>query len=235
VDTNLISRRGHRVRRAALSLAEDTGFAEQLYLSQRTQGSQSSFISRRGHRVRRAALSLAEDAGFAEQLYLSQRTQGSQSSFISRRGRRVRRVFLLLFFLHQKYTKMQINQITSLVIEECIKIHKDLGPGLLESVYEEILCYRLGKRGVPYKRQEDIPVYYENNKMGVGFRADVIVEDKVIVELKSVDHIPQVFYKKLNTYLKISKLSVGLMINFNVVLLKDGITRIVNKYDDENE
>ena len=125
---------------------------------------------------------------------------------------------------------MEINQITSIIIEEAIYIHKELGPGLLESVYEEVLYYRLTKRGLEVKRQKGIPVVFEEVKLDLGFRADLIVEDKVIVELKSMDIIPPVHYKRTVTYLKLTKIKVALMINFNVMLLKEGIKRIVNNY-----
>ena len=125
---------------------------------------------------------------------------------------------------------MEINEITSIIIEECIYIHRELGPGLLESVYEEVLYYRLTKRGLEVKRQKGIPVIFEEVKLDLGFRADLIVEDKVIVELKSMDIVPPVHYKRTVTYLKLTKIKVALMINFNVMLLKEGIKRIVNNY-----
>lgn len=125
---------------------------------------------------------------------------------------------------------MEINDITSIIIEESIYIHKELGPGLLESVYEEILYYRLVKRGLFVERQKGIPVIFEEVRMEVGFRADLIVENKVIVELKSIEVIPKVHYRKLVTYLKVSKIKVALMINFYEELLKNGIKRIVNDY-----
>ena len=125
---------------------------------------------------------------------------------------------------------MEINDITSIIIEECIYIHRELGPGLLESVYEEVLSYRLTKRGLFVERQKGIPVIFEEVKMEVGFRADLIVEKKVIVELKSIEIIPPVHYRKVVTYLKLSNLKVALMINFYEELLKNGIKRIVNNY-----
>ena len=125
---------------------------------------------------------------------------------------------------------MEINEITSIIIEEAIYIHKELGPGLLESVYEEVLYYRLLKRGLHVSRQQGIPVIFEKVKMEIGFRADLIVENKVIVELKSMDIIPPVHYKIVVTYLKLTKLKVALMINFNEILLKNGIKRMVNNY-----
>lgn len=125
---------------------------------------------------------------------------------------------------------MEINNITGVVIEEAIRIHNDLGPGLLESVYEEILFYRLNKRDLYVKRQTPISLYYEEVKMDVGFRSDLIVEEKVIVEIKSVESIASVHSKILLTYLKLTGITVGLLINFNESVLKNGIKRIVNNY-----
>ena len=125
---------------------------------------------------------------------------------------------------------MEINDITSIIIEESIKIHRDLGPGLFESVYEEILYYRLAKRGMHVQKQVPIPVYYEEVKMDVGFRADLIVDNRVVVEIKSIELVAPVHYKQVLTYLKVTGLKVGLLINFNEALLKDGIKRIVNNF-----
>lgn len=125
---------------------------------------------------------------------------------------------------------MEINDITGIIIEEAIKIHSDLGPGLLESVYEELLAYRLNKRGLTVKRQTPIPVYYEEVKMDIGFRSDLIIENKVIVEIKSIEAIASVHPKILLTYLKLTGITVGLLINFNESILKNGIKRIVNNY-----
>lgn len=125
---------------------------------------------------------------------------------------------------------MEINDTTSIIIEECIYIHRELGAGLLESVYEEVLSYRLTKRGLFVERQKGIPVFFEEVKMEVGFRADLIVENKVIVELKSLDIIPPVHFKKVVTSLKLTKITVALVINFNEILLKNEIKRIVNNY-----
>ncbi len=125
---------------------------------------------------------------------------------------------------------MEVNEITSIIIEESIKIHSDLGPGLFESVYEEILSYRLIKRGLHIQKQVAIPVFYEEIKMEVGFRADLIVESRVIVEIKSIEMVAPVHFKQVLTYLKLTGLKVGLLINFYEALLKDGIKRIVNNY-----
>ena len=121
-------------------------------------------------------------------------------------------------------------KLAKIVVDLCMKIHKTLGPGLLESVYEAALIYELKKLGISVcNRQVDIPVIYEDIKMDIGFRADLIVDNKVIVELKSIENIQSVFTKsKLLTYLRLSNMKLGLLVNFNVELIKDGITRIAN-------
>jgi GxxExxY protein len=123
---------------------------------------------------------------------------------------------------------MTENEIANLVVQTAFDIHVKLGPGLLESVYEEIMFYELTKLGIRVERQKSIPVFWEDLKMDIGFRADLIVENKVIVELKSVEQIAPVHPKQLLTYLRITNKKLGLLINFNEKLIKDGITRIVN-------
>jgi GxxExxY protein len=120
------------------------------------------------------------------------------------------------------------NVLSEIIIGKSINIHKKLGPGLFESVYEEVLFYELTKEGLECRRQITIPVFYESLKMDIGFCADLIVENKVILELKSVENILPVHKKQLLTYLKLTGIKLGLLINFNENLLKDGITRIVN-------
>lgn len=120
------------------------------------------------------------------------------------------------------------NDLSKIILDCSFKIHNVLGPGLFESVYEEALIYELQKHNIACKRQVEIPVKYETIIMEIGFRADIIVEDKVIIELKSLESIKQVHKKQLLTYLKLSNLKLGLLINFNVEMLKDGIVRIVN-------
>lgn len=110
----------------------------------------------------------------------------------------------------------------------CFKIHVQYGPGLYESVYEEIFCYEWQKNGISFVRQYPIPLVHEEIKMEAGFRADVLIEDRVIVELKSIEMLAPVHYKQVQTYLKLSGCKLGLLINFNVALIKDGIHRIVN-------
>ncbi len=125
---------------------------------------------------------------------------------------------------------MEINQITHIIIEEAIRIHRDLGPGLLESVYESVLTKRLEKRGLVVRRQVEVTVEYDGEQHDVGFRMDMLVEDRVIVELKSVETLPLVAYKVVTTYLRFADKEVALLINFGEEMLKDGLHRIVNKY-----
>lgn len=105
-----------------------------------------------------------------------------------------------------------------------------MGPGLLESVYEEIICYELDKRDILYKRQQDVPVFYDEMQMNIGFRADIIIDNKVIIEVKSVEALAAVHHKQLLTYLKLTDKKVGLLVNFNVPLMKQGIVRLVNNF-----
>jgi GxxExxY protein len=125
---------------------------------------------------------------------------------------------------------MEINEITGEIIDASIKIHKTLGPGLLESVYEEVFHYELTKRGFLSQRQAPLPVIYEEIKMDLGFRLDLLVEERVIVELKSVETVTPFFKKKVLNPLRLANLEVGLLINFNEELLKNGIIRLFNNY-----
>jgi len=123
---------------------------------------------------------------------------------------------------------MTENEIAKIIVNVAYNIHVKLGPGLLESVYEEILYYELKKQYLAVERQKAIPVVWEKIKMEIGFRADLVVENKVIIELKSIERIAPVHPKQLLTYLRITNLKLGLLINFNEKLIKNGITRIVN-------
>ena len=123
---------------------------------------------------------------------------------------------------------MTENEIATTIVDLCFKIHKKLGPGLLESVYEEILFYELTKLGLKVERQKPIPVIWDEIYLDIGFRSDLVVEDKVIVELKSVETLSKVHSKQILTYLKITNTKLGLLINFNEALIRDGIYRIVN-------
>jgi GxxExxY protein len=130
--------------------------------------------------------------------------------------------------LRENDIAMTENEISKIVVDTAFKVHLRLGPGLLESVYEEIMFFELHKAGLIVERQKPIPVYWDEVKMDIGFRADLIIENKVIIELKSIEIIAPVHPKQLLTYLKITGLKLGLLINFNEALIKDGITRIVN-------
>lgn len=123
---------------------------------------------------------------------------------------------------------MHENTIAATIVNSSFKIHKTLGPGLFESVYEEVLAYELRKEGLDIKRQQTIPVIYEGIKLELGFKADIIVNDKVIIELKSVEKIQPVHPKQLLTYLRLTNMKLGLLINFNEALIRDGIQRVVN-------
>jgi GxxExxY protein len=123
---------------------------------------------------------------------------------------------------------MSENEITQSIITTAIGIHRQLGPGLLESVYEEIMHYELKSKGLQVQRQVKIPVIWDDLIMPIGFRADLIINRKVIIELKSVESVHSVYPKQLLTYLKLTNIKLGLLINFNEALLKNGITRVVN-------
>jgi GxxExxY protein len=124
------------------------------------------------------------------------------------------------------------NELTERVIGACIEIHRSLGPGLLESTYEECLCYELSIAGIGFERQKPLPVHYKNVKLDCGYRLDLVIEQKVIVELKTVENLLPIHEAQLLTYLKLSGLSLGLLINFNVPILKSGIKHIVNNFQD---
>ena len=127
---------------------------------------------------------------------------------------------------------MTENEIAQQIVDAAFKIHKTLGPDLLESAYQAILIYELQKRGLILEAEKQVPVIYESIQLDIGFRADLIVEDKVIVELKSIDQIAPVHKKQLLTYLRLSDKRLGLLINFGAPLIKDGITRIANQLDE---
>jgi len=125
---------------------------------------------------------------------------------------------------------METNEITGLILDTFIKIHSVLGPGLFESVYEEIGAYELNKKGLYVERQKAIPVIYDNLKFEDGFRADLVVEKKIIVEIKSIEALSPVHYKLVMTYLNLMNLKDGILVNFNVDLLKDGFHRVFNNH-----
>ncbi len=121
----------------------------------------------------------------------------------------------------------EINRLTELVIGCAIEVHSALGPGLLESTYEMCMCRELALRAIPFDRQKPIPVIYKGVKLDCGYRADLIVDNRVLVEIKSVDQTCAIHDAQLLSYLKLTGLKVGLLINFNVRMLKEGIRRKV--------
>jgi GxxExxY protein len=120
------------------------------------------------------------------------------------------------------------NEIAKVVVDTAYKIHKKFGPGLLESAYAAVLAYELSKQGLPVAIELPIPLVYEGVRIDVAYKADLVVDNKVIVELKSVERTAPVHYKQLLTYLKLADRRLGLLINFGAPLIKDGITRVVN-------
>jgi GxxExxY protein len=129
---------------------------------------------------------------------------------------------------------MTENAIAKEIVDAAFRIHTTLGPGLLESVYQTVLAYELGRRSLRAVSQQTIPVVYDGIRIDTGFRADLVVEDKVIVEIKSVEVLLPVHKKQLLTYLRLADKRLGLLINFQVALIKDGITRIVNGLEDDD-
>jgi GxxExxY protein len=122
---------------------------------------------------------------------------------------------------------MEINEITQKIIGCAIEVHKALGPGLLESAYEECLVFELDKAGLSIKRQQPTPVVYKDIKLDCGYRIDILVENSVVIELKVVDEFNPVHEAQILTYMKFSKKKIGLLINFNVTVLKNGIKRYI--------
>lgn len=129
---------------------------------------------------------------------------------------------------------MTENEIATQIVDAAYKIHTTLGPGLFESVYETIMEQELTKRGLKVLRQRPLPVVWENVHLEAGFRVDLIVENRVIVEIKSVECLAPVHRKQLLTYLRLADKRLGLLINFDTGLIKDGIARVVNRLEDQN-
>nr|WP_315151761.1 GxxExxY protein [uncultured Flavobacterium sp.] len=123
---------------------------------------------------------------------------------------------------------MTENELSRVVFNCDLKVHQSLGPGLLESAYEECLFYELKKTGLEIQKQKPLPLIYEEVKLDVGYRLDILVENKLILEIKSVDALNDIHFAQLLTYLKLTNCKLGLLINFNVVLIKNGIKRVVN-------
>ena len=124
---------------------------------------------------------------------------------------------------------MDSNKLSSKIIGAAIEVHKNLGPGLLESTYEECLCFEMSLRGLSFQRQKPLAIEYKGNKLDCGYRLDIVVQDAVIIELKACEKIEPIHKAQLLTYLKLSGLNLGLLLNFNTPVLRDGIVRIVNQ------
>ncbi len=129
---------------------------------------------------------------------------------------------------HGVAIERQENDISGKIIGAAIEVHKKLGPGLLESAYEECLCCEMALRGIKFKRQVPLPLNYKGVDLDCGYRLDLLVEDKVIVELKSIEGLEPIHEAQMLTYLKLRNAWLGLIINFNVIMLKDGVRRLVN-------
>jgi len=127
---------------------------------------------------------------------------------------------------------MNINRLSSKIIGAAIEVHKALGPGLLESAYEECICHEFNLRDLSFERQKHLAVSYKGKKLDCGYRLDVVVENAVILELKSCDRIEPIHKAQLLTYLKLSGLNLGLLLNFNMTVMRDGIVRIVNELNE---
>ncbi len=132
----------------------------------------------------------------------------------------------------QRTPRIEENEISSVVMNEAIALHRALGPGLLESVYEAILAKKLTDRGYEVKRQVPIPLVYDDLEFDIAFRADIVVENKVILEIKTVEKLNNAHKKQLLTYLKLSEMKLGLLLNFSAELMKHGTLRVVNQLDD---
>ena len=133
-----------------------------------------------------------------------------------------------MYFVVKKKIVMTENEISKVVFDASLKIHKVLGPGLLESAYEACLFYELKKTGLKIERQKTLPLIYEDVKLDAGYRIDIIIEDKFIIEIKAVEALNDVHLAQLLTYLKLSDCKLGMLINFNVSLIKNGIKRVIN-------
>jgi GxxExxY protein len=123
---------------------------------------------------------------------------------------------------------MTENELATIAVDICYKIHAVLGPGLLETVYEAAFAYELDKREIPYLRQPPIPVYYEGVVLDIGFRADIIMGGKLLVEIKSIENLEKIHHKIVINYLKLTEIKLAILVNFNVNLIKEGIHRKIN-------
>ncbi len=127
-----------------------------------------------------------------------------------------------------KFNMITENELSKIVFNCALKVHQNLGPGLLESAYEECLFYELNKTGLEIQKQKALPLVYEEVKLDIGYRIDIIIENKLILEIKSVEALNDIHFAQLLTYLKLTNCKLGMLMNFNVALIKNGIKRVVN-------
>ena len=127
---------------------------------------------------------------------------------------------------------MDINQLSSKIIGSAIEVHKVLGPGLLESSYQKCLCHELRLRSISFENEKPLPLVYKGKKLDCGYQMDIVVENAIILELKSFEKLEPIHKAQLLTYLKLSNLKLGLLLNFNVPLMRDGIVRVVHELDE---
>lgn len=127
---------------------------------------------------------------------------------------------------------MNENLVAKRVLDACFTIHRALGPGMLESIYERVLAFEVRQAGLRFRRQAPVPVIYNGTTIGIGFRADLIVEESVVVEIKSIEFVLPLHKKQVLSYLRLLDMKLALLVNFNSPLLREGITRIVNNLDD---
>ena len=130
---------------------------------------------------------------------------------------------------------MRMNDLTEEVIGAAIEVHRELGPGLLENAYEECLCHELNLRGLKFERQVSLPVRYKSISLDCGYRMDIVVEGRLILELKTVDKIAAIHDAQILTYLKLSRLGMGLILNFSAATMVQGVRRVANGYEHEME
>jgi GxxExxY protein len=137
-------------------------------------------------------------------------------------------MWLYSILLDFNFTSMSENELSKIILDSAFKIHRTIGPGLLESVYKECLYHELKKSGLIVIKEKPVPLIYNEIKMEVGYRADLFVENKLLIEVKAIEALNDIHFSQVLTYLRLSQCKLGLLINFNVTLLKNGIRRVVN-------
>lgn len=129
--------------------------------------------------------------------------------------------------MERTFLSPELGPLSRAVVDSAFKVHKDLGPGLLESVYESCLCFELKRREIPFKTQHPVPIIYDGHRLATDLKIDLLIDERIVVELKAAESMHPVYTAQLITYLKLTGLRLGLLINFNVPLIRDGIRRVV--------